>query len=117
MFLKYLSPDRRRQNRQLLNASVRVITEVGSIDAIGINISDVGMCLFTVAKLPVNSKVQVEFPDARNAYARRIAGTIRYRALYLYGIEFLRDADQEAVDGTLRSRLADEATVSSTEGR
>jgi hypothetical protein len=117
MFLKYLSPDRRRQNRQLFNASVRVITELGHIDAIGINISDVGMCLFTVAKLPVNTNVEVEFPAPHNAHGRRIRGMIRYRALYLYGIEFLRDSDQETVDPAVQSSFMDETTVGSTEGR
>ena len=87
--------DRRHRKRQLLNTSVRVITNVGAMDAVGINISEGGMGLFTVAHLPVGSRIEVEFrtPDGPASFAR-IPATVRHRALYLYGIEFHgNDAD------------------------
>jgi len=93
-----LSPkqDRRHRKRQLLNTSVRVITKLGAMDAVGINISEGGMGLFTVAHLPVGSRIEVEFhtPDGPPSLMR-IPGTVRHRALYLYGIEFHgSDADE-----------------------
>lgn len=64
------------------------------MDALGINLSDVGMGLFTLANLPLGSQIQVEFLPPGSKERVRIWGTVRYRALYLYGIEFLVDADQ-----------------------
>lgn len=96
MFLRRnFNQDRRRRTRQLINTSVRVFTESGPIEALGINISDVGMSLFTIANLPVNSRIQVELLLPQSAERVRIWGTIRHRALYLYGIEFLEGSDQE----------------------
>jgi hypothetical protein len=104
MFLKHLSPDRRRQRRQLLNTSVRILSAKGGMDAVGINISEVGMCLFTVANLPIDSELEVEFPTPGDAQRMRRRGTVRHRALYLYGIEFVRNSEQQpasyAVDST-----------------
>jgi PilZ domain-containing protein len=87
-------PDRRRRKRQLLNTSVQLITGSAHLDAIGINLSDVGMCLFTLADLPLGSQVQVEFLPRRSQELIRVCGTVRHRALYLYGVEFLKDSDQ-----------------------
>jgi PilZ domain len=96
MFLKYLTPDRRRRKRQLLNTSVRVFSENRWIDAIGINISDVGMALFAVANLDLDSQVLIELPTRGSSEHPRVAGVVRHRALYLYGIEFQSDSDREA---------------------
>jgi hypothetical protein len=96
MFLKYLTPDRRRRKRQLLNTSVRVLSDNRWIDALGINISDVGMGLFAVANLLVDSQVLVELPGRDRSKRVRMSGVVRHRALYLYGIEFLQDAEQES---------------------
>jgi PilZ domain len=82
-------PDRRRRSRQLLNTSVRVFTKSGSLEALGINISDHGMCLFTLANLPINSQIQLEFLPPRSEDPIHMFGKVRHRALYLYGIEFL----------------------------
>jgi hypothetical protein len=46
-------PHRRRQKRQL-NTSVQVFTGSARVDALGINLSDVAMCLFALANLPLN---------------------------------------------------------------
>ncbi len=96
MILKFNSkPDRRRRKRQLLNTSVQVFRGSLRIDALGINLSDVGMGLFTLANLPLGSQIQVEFLPPGSKERLRMSGTVRYRALYLYGIEFLVDADQD----------------------
>lgn len=94
MFFKYISPDRRRRKRQLLNSSVRVFTPAGSIEAIGVNISEVGMSLFTIANLLIDSHIQVELVPPGSSEAVRILGTVRHRALYLYGIEFESDSNR-----------------------
>ena len=100
MLSKLLSrPERRSRTRQLLNTSVRLITEAGALQALGINISDGGMGLFTVAHLPIGARIEVEFKSAdRPTSFMRLRGTIRHRALYLYGVEFLRDESQDAVN-------------------
>ncbi|HUK49067.1 MAG TPA: PilZ domain-containing protein [Terriglobales bacterium] len=94
-FKRPFAHDRRRRKRQLLSTSVHVFTESGRIDALGINISDVGMCLFTVAHLPVDSQIQVELLPPGYTERVRILGTVRHRALYLYGVEFV-DAEEQS---------------------
>jgi PilZ domain len=90
--------DRRRRRRQLLNTSVAVFTDSTRIEALGINISDVGMCLFTVADLPIDSEVQVELLPPGGTERVRLWGVIRHRALYLYGVEFRFDIDLDTAD-------------------
>jgi len=86
--------DRRRRQRQLLNTGVQVFTDCARVDALGINLSDVGMRLFALANLPLGSQIQVEFLPPRCAERVRVCGIVRHRTLYLYGIEFLPDSDQ-----------------------
>ena len=104
------TPDRRRRQRQLLNTSVQVFTGCTQVDALGINLSDVGMCLFAAANLPLGSQIQVEFLPPRRTERVRVCGTVRHRALYLYGIEFLPDADQRQGDE------ADVGTITDLQG-
>ena len=66
------------------------------MDALGINLSDVGMCLFTIANLPLESQIHVEFIPPQGKERIRVCGIVRHRALYLYGIEFLDHSDQDA---------------------
>jgi hypothetical protein len=84
----------RRSLRHWLNTSVQVFTGSVRIDALGVNLSDGGMCLFTIANLDLGSEIQIEFLPPRSEERVRVAGTVRHRALYLYGIEFLFDSDQ-----------------------
>jgi len=88
--------DRRRRQRQLLSASVQVFTGSSRVSALGINVSEVGMCLFTIANLPLGSKIEIEFLPPRCKEPVRLYGTVRHRALYLYGIEFLVDSGQRS---------------------
>ena len=87
-------PDRRRQKRQILNTSVQVVSGSARVDALGINLSDVGMCLFAIANLPLGSEVHVEFLPPRGKERIRVCATVRHRAFYLYGVEFLMDSEQ-----------------------
>jgi hypothetical protein len=89
-----VKPDRRRHQRQLLNTSVQLFTNSTQVDALGINLSDVGMCLFAIANLPLGSQIEVEYLPHRSAERVRVLGTVRHRALYLYGIEFSADTDR-----------------------
>jgi len=108
MILKFNSkPNRRRRKRQLLNTSVQVFTGSAHVDALGINLSDVGMCLFAIANLPLGSQIQIEFLPPRCTERIRICGAVRHRALYLYGIEFLGDPDPTT------SRTADLTAIAS----
>lgn len=95
-FTRIFKSDRRRQNRQLWNSSVRVLTESACLDAIGINLSEHGMCLFAMANLALGSQIQIEFRTPRSTELVRVFGVVRYRALYLYGVEFLADSHQDA---------------------
>lgn len=94
LFKRTFQPDRRRRKRQLLNTSVRIFTAHSSVDALGINLSDVGMSLFTIANLAVGSQVLVEFIPPGSSDPARVGGIVRYRALYLYGVEFMLEPDQ-----------------------
>ena len=91
------TPDRRRRQRQLLNTSVQVFTGSTRVDALGINLSDVGMCLFAIANVPVGSEIHVEFLPPHGKERVRVCATVRHRAFYLYGVEFLMDS--ERLDG------------------
>jgi hypothetical protein len=88
------TPDRRRRQRQLLNTSVQVFTGSTHVDALGINLSDVGMCLFAIANLPLGSEVHVEFLPPHGKERVRVCAAVRHRAFYLYGVEFLMDSEQ-----------------------
>jgi PilZ domain len=97
-------PDRRRQKRQLLNTSVRIFTGSAQVEGVGINVSDVGMCLFTLADLPLESRIRVEFRPPRYVHPIQLLGMVRHRALYLYGIEFLSGSGHS--DGWAGNRIS-----------
>jgi hypothetical protein len=92
LFRSQYSPAR-RSPRHWWNSSVDVFTASAHVKAIGMNISGGGMGLFAVANLPVGSLIEVEFPLPESGLRTRLPGTIRYRALYLYGIEFLSQVE------------------------
>ena len=88
--------ERRCRRRPLLNTSVQVFTGSVYVDAVGINFSDVGMCLFAITNLPLESQIQVELLPPGCKERVRVCGTVRHRAVYLYGIEFLVDSSQHS---------------------
>jgi PilZ domain len=79
----------RRSPRQWWNSSVEVFTSSAQVKAVGVNISDGGMCLFAVANLHIGSPIEVAFRRPESRERVHLCGTVRHRALYLYGIEFL----------------------------
>lgn len=87
MFRRTYSPSR-RSPRHWWNGSVSVFQDSAHIKAYSVNISDEGMCLFAVADLPVGSQIDVEFHPPNSPRRLRLSGTVRHRALYLYGVEF-----------------------------
>jgi hypothetical protein len=103
IFQRSIKPDRRRRKRQLLNTSVQVFTESTHVDALGINLSEVGVCLFAMVNLSVGSQIQVEFLPPRSTELVRVSGIVRHRALYLYGIEFLADSEQPSTAEQLQA--------------
>lgn len=82
----YSSP--RRWARKWCNSSVELVTKSTRVKALGLNISEGGMGLFAVANLRVGSQIEVEFRPPASKEKTRMSGTVRHRALYLYGIEF-----------------------------
>lgn len=96
----------RRSLRHWLNTSVQVFTGSGQLDAMGINVSDGGMCLFTIANLDLGCEIQIEFLPPRSEERVRVAATVRHRALYLYGVEFLHDSGRD------QSRWAEASPIS-----
>lgn len=88
MLLK-LQKNTRRSQRQWFNTSVQVFTQSDCIDALGVNVSEGGMCLFAMANLRLGSQIQVQFCAPQSKELVCYPATIRHRALYLYGVEFL----------------------------
>jgi hypothetical protein len=83
----------RRSRRHWWNGAVDLFTQCTRVKALSVNISQGGMCLFAVANLHLGSSVEVEFESPNSNGIKRVAGRIRHRALYLYGIEFLREKE------------------------
>src|SRR5215813_5751132 len=88
MLLKRNFHPTRRSPRQWWNTSVQVFAGPVHFEGLGVNLSEGGMCLFTIANLPVGTQLEVEFLPPRTDEPTRISGTVRHRALYLYGIQF-----------------------------
>jgi len=88
---KHSHREKRRWRRSSLNAPVRILTPTLVIDGFGIKVSEGGMYLFAVANLPIGDTVGVEFTTPNSQRLVRAFGTIRSRAVYLYGLEFVPD--------------------------
>ena len=89
VLLKPENRAKRRWQRSSLNAPVRILTDTLTIDGFGIKVSEGGMCLFAAANLPIGETVGVEFKAPNSESLVRALGTIRSRAVYLYGLEFV----------------------------
>jgi hypothetical protein len=96
MIFKRGFPVTRRTHRQWINTSVRVLTASAHMDALGVNLSEGGMCFFSLTNLRVGSQVDIEFRPPQAEEPVRVSGKIRHRALYLYGIEFLSNNSDQA---------------------
>lgn len=87
-FLGFRRPDRRRWKRHSFNLPVRLTTDSAVIDGRGIRMSEGGIYLFSASNLKLGSRVQIDFHSGRGVPEAR-KGIVRYRALYLYGVEFM----------------------------
>lgn len=90
--------ERRRWKRYWFNGSIQVTSGSRRIDGLGIQVSRGGMYLFAIADLPIGSEVKLAFNDPRAQQRLEVSGTVRHRAVYLYGVEFLPRPVQEGVD-------------------
>lgn len=89
MLKKIFGRDRRRAERYWFNRSLRVITDSGIIEGQGVCISESGMCVFSLTALPVGARIDIEMPMPPQGKILRMPASVRYRAVYLYGIEFI----------------------------
>ena len=95
MIFRRRFPQARRSPRHWLHTPVQVFTGSGHVEARGINLSDEGICIFSVSNLAVGAQIVVEFVSPSSKETIRARGKIRYRALYLYGVEFLPASHHE----------------------
>jgi len=92
--------DRRQSHRQWVAVPVLVCHRGSHVEGVSINISEGGIYLFAAANLSPGTQIGLEFrrPDSKQLV--RACGTVRRRALYLYGIEFLNDDGASTHDRT-----------------
>ena len=85
------SKDQRQSPRQWVTVPVVLQNGGECVDALSINVSDGGMYLFAAANLGIGTQIEISFRLPGEKELVRTWGTVRRRALYLYGIEFLKD--------------------------
>jgi hypothetical protein len=88
----------RRWSRYNLDVPIRVIAtlpgQVKIVSGRGRDISEGGMMVFAGIELRVDDIVEVEFTPPFGG-PLRVAASVRNRSGYYYGLEFLRDSDQD----------------------
>jgi hypothetical protein len=82
----------RQSKRQWVAVPVVIRNGGLPVDALSINISEGGIYLFAAANFSVGSQIEIEFRAPGSKHLVRTSGTVRRRAVYLYGIEFLNVA-------------------------
>jgi hypothetical protein len=91
--------DERRWERRQVDVPTRVVaadlTGAGAILGRGTTISEGGICLFALANLAIGTQIDVEFIDCDCGPPVRVHGIVRNRAIYLYGIEFLTQRQED----------------------
>lgn len=86
--------ERRRWKRYWFNGSIQVSSGSRRIDGLGIQVSQGGMYLFAITDLPIGTEIKVAFTEPRSQQRIEVLGTVRHRAVYLYGVEFLQEQDR-----------------------
>ncbi len=84
---------------------MEVFTDSARVKAIGTNLSVGGMGLFAVANLRLGSQIDLEFEAPQSGKRHRLSGIVRHRALYLYGIEFVRKPFAASVHPSARGEV------------
>jgi PilZ domain len=91
--------DKRRWERRPVDFPIRVVaddmTGAGVIAARGIKMSEGGICLFALANLAIGAQIDVELVDSHYVTPVRVSGIVRNRVVYLYGVEFLIDQQED----------------------
>jgi hypothetical protein len=89
--MPFVSPEeRRRYPRKWVTVPVRLNSGASIVDGITINVSEGGMYVFAAANFSPGAEVEVSYHPGHSQGRVRVSGVIRRRAVYLYGIEFLR---------------------------
>jgi len=90
--------DQRRWERLQVDVPIRVVaddrTGSGVIPGRGNKISQGGICLFALANLAIGAQIDVELIDSQRGTPIRVSGIVRNRLVYLYGVEFLIDQQE-----------------------
>jgi hypothetical protein len=82
-------------------ASRRQATPVGATTATGVilgrgtKMSEGGICLFALANLAIGAQIDVELTDSRCGTPVRVSGIVRNRIVYLYGVGFVIDQQED----------------------
>lgn len=88
----------RRWTRYKIDVPIRVIAEKDSKSAIvngrGRDIGDGGMMVFAGIEVRVNDIIEVEFTPPFGE-PLRVTGRVRNRHGYYYGVEFVRDSNDD----------------------
>jgi hypothetical protein len=98
-------PERRRWKRQWFSGSVRLSCGSGRIDGLGITVSAGGMYFFAIADLAVGTPITIDFQPPHSREVVSVAGVVRHRAVYLYGVEFESPA-RESDTSTIATELS-----------
>jgi hypothetical protein len=99
-------PDRRRWPRFAFGAPVRILLAKSVVEGRSIRLSEGGVSVFALVNLPVGSRVRVQFKFPHAGEPVAIEGVVRSRAVYLYGVEFLKqDGREQQKFGLLRHAL------------
>ncbi len=67
------------------------------------------MYLFAIADLPVGGEIRITFAGTKTTQPLEVLGTVRHRALYLYGVEFLHEQDHATALSNVDAQLNQEA--------
>jgi PilZ domain len=84
----FSAKNRRRAQRQWIAVPVSLHAEGARSEGVTINVSGSGMYLFTAANVPVGAEIELSFLPPGTKKIVKVAGVVRRKALYLYGIEF-----------------------------
>ena len=61
----------------------------------GTKLSAGGICLFALANLAIGAQIDVELVDSHYVAPVHVSGIVRNRVVYLYGVEFLIDQQED----------------------
>jgi hypothetical protein len=83
--------------RRLIDVPIRVVavTATGVIVGRGTKMTEGGICLFALANLAIGAQIDVELTDSRCGTPVRVSGIVRNRIVYLYGVAFLIDQQED----------------------